>query len=147
MAKSAADVAQECQAQIEKVRADFEFLDEWMDRYAYIIDLGKGLPEITDAERVDGNLVRGCQSQVWLVADPKDSDERVIFRADSDAHIVKGLVALVLALFSGRTVQAIAQTDAAALFAELGLDKHLSPSRTNGLFAMVGRIKALAQAA
>ncbi len=142
MSMDAQKIAQENAELVLKLQDDFEFLEDWMDRYGYIIDLGNRLDPLDAAEMVDANLVRGCQSQVWLVADAVD--DRIIFRADSDAHIVKGLVALVLALFSGRRRTEITELDPAGLFSTLGLDKHLSPNRTNGLFSMVHRIKQLA---
>ena len=125
---------------------NFEFLDDWMERYRYIIELGKRLPELPEAQRTAENKVLGCQSQVWLVVAESDDPERMVFEADSDAHIVRGLVAILLVMFSGKTRAEIAALDPRPTFAELGLDQHLSQGRSNGLLSMVGRIKALAAA-
>lgn len=125
---------------------NFEFLDDWMERYRYIIELGKRLPEMPEAQRTPENKVLGCQSQVWLVVAESDDPERIVFEADSDAHIVRGLVAILLVMFSGKTRDEIRALDPRPTFAQLGLDQHLSQGRSNGLLSMVGRIKALAAA-
>lgn len=125
---------------------NFEFLDDWMERYRYIIELGKRLPEMPEAQRTAENKVLGCQSQVWLVVAESDDPERIVFEADSDAHIVRGLVAILLVMFSGKTRDEIRALDPRPTFAQLGLDQHLSQGRSNGLLSMVGRIKALAAA-
>ena len=125
---------------------NFEFLDDWMERYRYIIELGKRLPELPEAQRTAENKVLGCQSQVWLVTSESDDPDVMVFEADSDAHIVRGLVAILLVMFSGKTRAEIAALDPRPTFAELGLDQHLSQGRSNGLLSMVGRIKALAAA-
>ena len=135
-------------ATIEAIRDDFAFLDEWEDRYRYVIDLGAALPPFPDESRIDVYKVPGCVSQVWLTTDVGDGPDPVIeFRGDSDAHIVRGLVAIMLALFSGRPASQITATDAEALLRELGLDEHLTPQRANGLRSMVKRIKREAEAA
>lgn len=138
---------------------DFAFLDDWEDRYMHVIDLGKSLKPITDAERVPANKVEGCASQVWLVSErvpspassePGGSDaggpgagsDVLRFRGDSDAHIVRGLIAVVIAALSGRKAEDILATDMEAVMAELGLGEHLSSQRANGLRAMVARIRA-----
>jgi len=129
---------------IEEIIGNFELLDEWDDRYRYLIELGRTLEPLPQAAYSDANKVRGCASQVWLETRPGDgpAGERVIlYRGDSDAHIVKGLVALALALFSGHTPQRIVETDPQPVFAKLGLAQHLTPQRANGLRAMVDRIK------
>ncbi len=126
---------------IEEVKETFEFMDEWEDRYRYIIDLGRRLPEFDPGDQTEENRVHGCTSKVWLVYE-RDGD-KIIFKGDSDAHIVKGLVAIILMIFSGKTPSEIVKTDAKAILEELGLSQHLSPMRTNGLFAMVERIKAI----
>jgi cysteine desulfuration protein SufE len=131
-------------AAIDQVIDDFGLLQDWEDRYRYVIELGRDLTPLTDAERVDANKVRGCASQVWLVH-AREGD-RWVFRGDSDAVIVKGLVAILLKLYSGATSTEIAQRDAHALFAQLGLGGHLSQQRSNGFFSMDARIKALAKA-
>lgn len=130
------------QTSLAEVRDTFQFLDDWEDRYRYVIDLGKKLPDLDDAEKIDLYKVRGCQSQVWLV--PEKKDGRLSLRGDSDAHIVRGLVALMLLIFSDKTPADILKTDARAILDELGLAQHLSPMRANGLFSMVERIRAIA---
>jgi cysteine desulfuration protein SufE len=133
---------------IEAIRDDFAFLDEWEDRYRYVIDLGAALPPFPDASRVDAYKVPGCVSQVWLTTRVGDGADPVVeFEGDSDAHIVRGLVAIMLALFSGRRASEIVSTDAEALLRELGLDEHLTPQRANGLRSMVKRIKRDAESA
>jgi cysteine desulfuration protein SufE len=119
------------------------FFDSWEDRYKYIIDLGKELPTMDDAKKDDEHLVRGCQSQVWI--DFEEQEGRLWFEADSDAFIVKGLLGVVLAAYNGKTPADVASVDIEQYFEELGLLKHLSPTRGNGLRAMVGRIQAIAQ--
>lgn len=133
---------------METIRADFSLLEEWEDRYRYVIDLGEALPDFPDAERTAANKVRGCVSQVWLTTQTgPGADPILIFRGDSDAHIVRGLVAIMLALFSGKPASQILRTDAEATLKELGLDEHLSPQRANGLRSMVKRIQLDAGAA
>lgn len=133
---------------LDDIREAFSFFDDWEDRYRYVVDLGKQLPSMPDALKTDATKVQGCQSQVWLVARPalRNGQAVVEYLADSDAHIVRGLVAILLAIYSGRPATEIAATDSRAMFAELGLDQHLSPSRANGLFSMDRRIKELAHA-
>ena len=127
---------------LETIRADFELLDDWEDRYRYIIDLGKELSPLSDAEKNDAHKVQGCVSQVWLITETGPGDNPVLhFRGDSDAHIVRGLVALVLAIYNGKHRSEIASIDAMAILKELGLDQHLSPQRSNGLKSMIGRIR------
>ncbi|MDY8109981.1 SufE family protein [Fulvimarina sp. 2208YS6-2-32] len=133
---------------IEDILSDFEFLDDWEDRYRYLIDLGRTLPPLEAAEMNDATRVQGCVSQVWLVSETDGSTPpRLTFRGASDAHIVKGLVAIALALFSHKTAPEILKTDALATFKEIGLEEHLTPQRANGLRAMVDRIKRDADAA
>lgn len=124
----------------EEIRQDFAFLDEWEDRYRYIIELGRKLEPLPDSARVPDNKVSGCASQVWLSTQPGE-DGRLHFVGDSDAHIVRGLIAVLLALFNDKTADDILETDAAAKFAELGLDEHLSTQRSNGVRAMIRRIR------
>lgn len=118
------------------------FFDSWEDRYKYIIDLGRELPELDAAERTDNNLVRGCQSQVWLVS--REQGDKLYFDADSDAFIVKGLLAVVLAAYNAKTRKEIQAFPIEDYFEQLNLLKHLSPTRGNGLKAMVSRIQATA---
>jgi len=133
---------------IQAIRDDFALLDDWDDRYRYVIDLGAALPAFPAESRVDAYKVPGCVSQVWLTTKVgPGADPAIEFRGDSDAHIVRGLVAIMLALFSGRRASEIAAIDAEALLRELGLDEHLSPQRANGLRSMVKRIKRDADAA
>ncbi|MBS7702496.1 SufE family protein [Chelatococcus asaccharovorans] len=138
------------QPPLDEILDNFEFLDDWDDRYRYLIELGRMLEPLPDAARTDANKVRGCASQVWLettIARNADGETVVNFRGDSDAHIVRGLVALAFAIFSGRTASSIIETDALGLFKTLGLGDHLTPQRSNGLRSMVDRIKADARAA
>ncbi|MCB1495179.1 MAG: SufE family protein [Bauldia sp.] len=127
---------------IDEIAADFELLDEWEDRYRYVIELGKALPPLSDSDRIPANKVHGCASQVWL-ATTADSgaDPRLHFRGDSDAMIVRGLVAIALSLFDGKTAGEIEATDAEAMFDRLELRAHLTTQRSNGLRALVDRIK------
>lgn len=130
---------------IDEILDTFEFLDDWEDRYRTIIDLGKQLLPLSPEEMTEAFKVRGCQSQVWLVP-TTEAEGRIHFRGDSDAHIVKGLVALMIILFSGKTASEILDIDARAVLDQLGLSAHLSPMRANGLFSMVERIKDIASA-
>lgn len=133
---------------IQTIRDDFSLLDEWEDRYRYVIELGEALPPFPDQQRNAANKVPGCVSQVWLTTEcGSGANPAVTFTGDSDAHIVRGLVAIVLALFSGQTASKILETDAEATLKTLGLDEHLSPQRANGLRSMVKRIKRDAEAA
>lgn len=121
---------------------NLSFFDSWDDRYKYIIDLGKELPPMDEADHVDENLIRGCQSRVWLSS--KNSEGRLFFDVDSDAFIVKGLLAIVMAAYNGKTPAEIRNFDIQAYFAAVDLMRHLSPTRGSGLQAMVARIQALA---
>jgi cysteine desulfuration protein SufE len=136
---------------IEQILDDFEVLDSWDDRYRYVIELGRALPPFPDAERSDKNKVQGCASQVWMVSDTRpaknDGGPVVELQGDSDAHIVKGLIAILLALYSGQPAKKILETDAIELFNRLGLGEHLTPQRSNGFRSMVERIRRDAQAA
>jgi cysteine desulfuration protein SufE len=127
---------------IQAIREDFSLLDEWEDRYRYVIELGEGLPAFPEAGRTPQNKVSGCVSQVWLTTEyGTGSDPVVTFQGDSDAHIVRGLVAILLALYSGRKASEIVATDAEDTLKALGLDEHLSSQRSNGLRSMVKRIR------
>lgn len=128
---------------IVEILDTFEFLDDWEDRYKYIIDLGKTLLPLAPEEMSDTYKVRGCQSQVWLVP-TVDADGKIHLRGDSDAFIVKGLVAVMLGIFSGKTAAEIKAIDAKEILGQLGLASHLSPMRANGLFSMVERIQGIA---
>jgi cysteine desulfuration protein SufE len=124
------------------------FLDDWEERYGFIIELGKQLPPLAEHERSDVNKVRGCASQVWLVSEVArtDSGPVITLRGESDAMIVQGLVAVLIALYSGRPAEEIAETDALAAFDAIGLREHLTSQRANGLASMVARVRAEAQA-
>jgi len=125
---------------------EFELLGDWEERYRYVIELGKELAPLTDAERSEDNKVRGCASQVWLVTQPQ-ADGTLVFKGDSDAHIVSGLVAIMLRLYSGRAPADIVAFDAKAALDRLGLSEALSSQRSNGLKSMVARIQHDARAA
>ena len=128
----------------EELIEEFRFFDDWMDRYQYLIDLGRRLPEFPEAERVDANKIRGCQSQVWFVAEEKDG--RLEFRAISDAAIVSGLIAVLLRIYSGKKPQEILDT-APDFVKALQLEAHLSPTRSNGLASMLKAIRDFAAGA
>ena len=134
---------------IDEIVSNFELLDEWEDRYRYVIELGKLLPTLPDDERTSENKVRGCASQVWLSSRMQGAGDeaRLFFHGDSDALIVRGLVAVVIALFGGKTAAEIAAIDAERVFAKLDLRAHLTAQRSNGLRALVDRIKSDAKAA
>ena len=127
---------------LEELVDTFSFFDDWEDKYRFIIDLGKGLESMLESDKVDANLIRGCQSQVWLTY--KAEAEHLTFALDSDAHIVRGLSAVVLIAIQQRPAAEIAALDIEAIFAELDLLAHLSVARGNGLRAMVARIRAVA---
>lgn len=128
---------------IDDIIDNFDFLDDWEDRYRYVIELGRLLEPITEAERTSANKVEGCVSQVWLVLSHDDARSPAIltYRGDSDALIVKGLVAILVTLFSGKPASEIANIDALAVFDKIGLREHLTPQRSNGLVAMVERVQ------
>lgn len=130
---------------IAEIREDFAFLDDWEDKYRYVIELGKKLPDLPEDKRTEENKVRGCVSQVWL--DTKTDAGRLHFEGDSDAMIVRGLVAILLAIYQDRTPEEILATDAREIFTELGLKDHLTPQRSNGFVSMVDRIHSDAKAA
>lgn len=126
----------------EELIDNFELLGSWEERYQYIIELGKELPPLSDEERSEANRVRGCMSQVWLV--PDEDPERLLFRGDSDAHIVRGLIALLRMLMSGRSPEEVRTMDIGDIFSRLGLENQITANRRNGFYAMVERIRALA---
>ena len=134
-------VQNEVQAAQQEVIDEFSFFDDWMDRYQYLIDLGRRLPKFPDALRTEENRIRGCQSQVWFVAEKKDG--RLEFQAISDAAIVSGLIALLLRVYSGRRPQEILNTPP-DFVAALQLESHLSPTRSNGLSSMLTAIRGFA---
>lgn len=129
---------------LQELLDTFEMLDSWEERYRHLIELGRALPPMPEAEHNDANKVRGCMSQVWLAGEVGGTPPRLHLRGDSDAHIVKGLVALIFALTNGQTPKQVLETDIAAVFGKLGLESHLSMNRRNGFYAMVERIKTMA---
>ena len=131
-------------ATLDDIIDDFEFIDDWEERYRYVIELGKKLPPLDESEMNAENKVQGCVSQVWLVSEPdtSDADNPIMhFRGASDAHIVSGLVAIMLIAFSGVPAKKVANVNENEIFEKLGLVEHLTPQRANGLRAMVARIK------
>jgi len=137
-------------AAIDDIIENFTLLEQWDDRYRYVIELGRDLPPLAQAAHVEANKVRGCASHVWLVTHVKRDGAAgplLTFDGDSDAHIVRGLIAILFALYSGKGAREILATDALAVFDRLGLRENLTPQRSNGLRSMVERIRAEAQAA
>jgi len=128
---------------LDAIRADFALLEDWEDRYRYVIELGRSLPALPEALRNEANRVRGCVSQVWLASATREGPHGrvLLFKGDSDAHIVRGLIAILFAIYQDKSAPEILAVDAAAIFAELGLRDHLTPQRSNGFFAMVERIR------
>ena len=133
---------------IEQIIDDFRVLDDWDERYRYIIELGRRMTPLPNEFKTDGTKVRGCASQVWLVSkrENRNGQDVIDFQGESDALIVRGLIAILLQLYSGRSADEILAVDARRILGELGLDTHLSQQRSNGLFAMVERIRADARA-
>ncbi len=134
------------ETKLEDVTDAFEFLDDWEERYAYIIDLGKQLPSFPDDARVEENYVHGCQSQVWLIHHYDEDNDKLYLMIDSDAMIVRGLAAIILVALNGKTPRDLLTTDIDELFESLDLFRHISPTRGNGLRAMVGKIRDIAAA-
>jgi cysteine desulfuration protein SufE len=129
--------------QIEQLKATFEMLPDWEERYRFIIDLGRKLEPLDDEERNEATRVRGCMSQVWLVADESE-DDRLHFRGDSDAHIVRGLIGVLLMIYSDKTPGEIAEIDINQIFTDLNLEQHITMNRRNGLYSMVETIQRTA---
>jgi len=135
---------------IEDITDNFALLDDWDDRYRYVIELGRTLAPLPQAQRIQANKVQGCASQVWLATAVEANGAggpTLTFVGDSDAHIVRGLIAILFALYSGKAAREILSTDAVALFDRLGLREHLTPQRSNGFRSMVERIRSDAHAA
>ena len=135
---------------IDEIVDNFTLLDEWDDRYRYVIELGRTLPPLADSAHVEANKVQGCASQVWLITHVKPDGAGgpiLSFEGDSDAHIVRGLVAILFALYSGKSASDIIATDALGLFDRIGLRENLTPQRSNGLRSMIERIRSEANAA
>ena len=136
-------------ATLDEITANFELLEDWDDRYRYLIELGRDLEPLAEADHNEATKVRGCASQVWLVSEVEGTrgpEARLRFRGDSDAHIVRGLVALAIAIHSDRPAKDILETDAFAIYERLGLAAHLTPQRSNGVRAMLDRIRSDAEA-
>jgi cysteine desulfuration protein SufE len=129
---------------LRNILADFQLLDDWEDRYRYVIELGRSLPPLPEAARTEANKVRGCASQVWLATEVNGATAgaapRLSFEGDSDAHIVRGLIAILFAIYSGRHADEILRIDAQGVFQRLGLAENLTPQRSNGFASMVERI-------
>ena len=135
---------------IDDIIENFNALDDWDDRYRYVIELGRSLAPLAEADRTEANKVQGCASQVWLVTQSRpngDGGPILNFVADSDAHIVRGLIAILFALYSGKSARDILSLDALSLFDRIGLRENLTPQRSNGLRSMVERIRADARSA
>lgn len=133
---------------IQELVDEFALLPDWEERIAHVIELGRQLELLHDDERTEANRVRGCASQVWLVSERRaEAPEKLYFRGDSDAHLVRGEIAMLLRVFSGRTPQEILSVDPHALFERLGLKEALTQQRSNGLFSMIARIQSEARAA
>jgi cysteine desulfuration protein SufE len=134
-------------ADIETIREDFAMLDDWEDRYRYVIELGRKLPPLDTADKTDAHKVRGCASQVWLTSTvSSEQPPRLSFSGESDSHIVQGLIAILLALVNDQSPSDILRQDIEKTFADLGLREHLTPQRSNGLASMVARVRADATA-
>jgi cysteine desulfuration protein SufE len=133
---------------IEDIASEFSFFSDWEERYAHIIDLARALEPLSEAERTDATKVRGCASQVWLVSERRaDQPDKIFFRGDSDAHLVRGLIALLMRVYSGRIPAEILSVEPRAMFDRLGLKDALTPQRSNGLFSMIERIRREASGA
>jgi len=134
---------------IDDIVADFEVIEDWEERYRYVIELGKGLPDLPEADHTEDNKVRGCASQVWLTTrvEPTPEGPRLIFAGDSDAHIVKGLVAIMIAIFSGHTAREILTIDPEPIFTTISLRDHITPQRANGINSMIERMRNEARTA
>lgn len=131
---------------VDELVESFAMLGEWEERYRYLIELGRKLPPLPEAERTEANKVRGCMSQVWLASTLQPGPPpRLELRGDSDAHIVKGLIALLFKLYSGRTPREILALDAKSVFERLGLENHITMNRRNGFYSMVERIRLIAE--
>jgi len=127
---------------LSELQENFALFDDWEERYRYLIDLGKELAPMDEALKTDQTIVKGCTSRVWMISETNDAGQ-IHFTADSDAHIVRGLIAIVLAAYQNKTADQISGIDIEEAFKDIGLDQHLSPNRRNGFFAMVERVRAL----
>lgn len=131
------------QPNLEELTGNFALFDDWEERYKYLIDLGKNLPPMAESLKTEETFVKGCTSRVWIICETNEQGQ-YHFTADSDAHIVKGLIAVLLSAYQDKTAEEIKEVDIEQAFKEIGLDQHLSPNRRNGFFAMVERVQALA---
>ena len=150
MAAAAANVYMCLMTTIDEIVENFALLDEWDDRYRYVIELGRTLPPLPESAHSETNKVQGCASQVWLLTHVRSNGSSgpvLTFEGDSDAHIVRGLIAILFALYSGKSAREILDVDALALFDRIGLRENLTPQRSNGLRSMVQRIRSEAGAA
>lgn len=130
---------------VDELLEEFQEMEDWDERFDYLIELGRELPELSAEHQTEANLVKGCMSTVWLVTQSPESEPEIIhIVADSDSLIVKGLIVVLMSYYSGRSAKAILDQDAKELFTQLGLSSHLSPQRRNGLFSMVKRLRELA---
>jgi cysteine desulfuration protein SufE len=130
---------------VEELLEEFQEMEDWDERFDYLVDLGKELPKLSNEQQTEGNLVKGCMSTVWLYTTSPDSEpDTMMISADSDSLIVKGLIVVLLSYYSGRTAKEILDRNPDELFEQLGLSSHLSPQRRNGLFSMVKRLRELA---
>ena len=144
------DTTPDSMTTLDEIIDNFSLLEDWDDRYRYVIELGRGLAPLSERDRTEANKVQGCASQVWLATTVRPDGQRgpvLTFCGDSDAHIVRGLIAILLAMFSGQQARDILSGDAIALFERLGLREHLTPQRSNGFRSMVERIRTDARAA
>ena len=144
------DTTPDSMTTLDEIIDNFSLLEDWDDRYRYVIELGRGLAPLSERDRTEANKVQGCASQVWLATIVRPDGQRgpvLTFCGDSDAHIVRGLIAILLAMFSGKQARDILSGDAIALFERLGLREHLTPQRSNGFRSMVERIRTDARAA
>ena len=133
---------------IDDILDDFAYLDDWEDRYRYVIELGKAMPPLSEEDHIEANKVRGCASQVWLISEADRSNPPILtFRGDSDALIVRGLVAILVTLYSGHSANEVASIDPEAIFTKIGLRDHLTAQRSNGLSSMIARIRRDAEQA
>lgn len=139
---SALGIISSAMENLEDLKENFALFDDWEERYRYLIDLGRKLPQINDSLKTDEYFVRGCTSQVWLIPEVKEG--RFYFQADSDAHIVRGLIAILMAAYQGQKLEDIKNIDVEQAFRDIGLDQHLSPNRRNGFFSMKEKIDAYA---
>ena len=134
---------------VDQLIEDFAFLDDWEDRYRHVIELGRELPPLAEAAHIAANKVSGCASQVWIISETSGDPQNPVlhFTGDSDALIVKGLIAIAFIIYSGKTAREILATDSAAILKQLGLSDHLTPQRSNGFASMIERIRSHARAA